>query len=153
VIRLSGSWRLRDGLPSINAVKTEIESSPYPKLVLFDTQELADWDSSIVWFLTTASERCRERGIAVDRDKLPKGLCRLVELAEAVSEKKGSRSEFVAMPFLERVGNTATFAFSTAFTDQVRPAAPSHRPSVASIIASDSGAPRITIVLIAFAPL
>jgi phospholipid/cholesterol/gamma-HCH transport system permease protein len=108
VIRIFGAWRLQDGLPSIDAVKREIESPPHPKLVLFDTQELAAWDSSIVWFLTKVSELCRERGIAVDRKTMPKGLRRLLELAEAVPEKKGARREFVAMPFLERIGNSAS---------------------------------------------
>jgi phospholipid/cholesterol/gamma-HCH transport system permease protein len=106
-IRMSGTWQLQHGLPSINVVKSEIESFPQPKLVLFDTQELADWDSSIVWFLTKVSALCRERGVPVDRGKLPKGLRRLVELAEAVPEKKAARREFVPMPFVERIGNSA----------------------------------------------
>jgi hypothetical protein len=83
LIRISGTWRLRDGLPSMDAIKKEIERSPHPRLVLFNTQELAGWDSSVVWFLTKVSELSRESDIAVDRDKLPKGLRRLVELAEA----------------------------------------------------------------------
>jgi len=113
VIRMSGTWQLRDGLPSTEAVKKEIERSPHPRSVLFDTQELANWDSSVVWFLTKVSDFCRQTGIAVDRDKLPKGLRRLVELAEAVPEKKGARREFVAMPFLTRVGNSAFGAISS----------------------------------------
>ena len=107
VIRISGTWRLKDGLPSMDGVKKEIERPPHARLVLFDTRELAGWDSSVVWFLTKASELCREIGIPVDRGKLPKGLRRLVELAEAVPEKKGARREFVAMPFLKRVGQSA----------------------------------------------
>jgi phospholipid/cholesterol/gamma-HCH transport system permease protein len=104
-IRMSGTWQLHHGLPSINVVKSEIESFPQPKLVLFDTQELVDWDSSIVWFLTKVSELCRERGVPVERGKLPKGLRRLVELAEAVPEKKGVRRDLVASSVLERIGN------------------------------------------------
>jgi phospholipid/cholesterol/gamma-HCH transport system permease protein len=104
-IRISGTWRLQGGLLSINPVKKEIDSSPHPKLIRFDTQELAGWDSSIVWFLTRVSELCRERGVAVDWDKLPMGLRRLVELAEAVPEKKGARRDLVASPVLERIGN------------------------------------------------
>ena len=77
----------------MEAVKKEIERSLHPRLVLFDTQELAGWDSSVVWFLTKVSELCRESDILVDRGKLPKGLRRLVELAEAVPEKKGARRE------------------------------------------------------------
>jgi len=113
VIQISGTWRLEDGLPSMDAVKKEIERPPHAKSVLFDTRELAGWDSSMVWFLSKASELCRESGIAVDRGRLPKGLRRLVELAEAVPEKKGARRESVAMPFLKRVGNSVIGAISS----------------------------------------
>jgi phospholipid/cholesterol/gamma-HCH transport system permease protein len=91
----------------MDAVKKEIERPPHAKSVLFDTRGLAGWDSSMVWFLSKASELCRESAIAVDRGRLPKGLRRLVELAEAVPEKKGARRESVAMPFLKRIGNSA----------------------------------------------
>lgn len=116
VVRVSGTWRLQDGLPSMDGVKKEIERPPHARLVLFDTRELAGWDSSVVWFLTKVSELCREIGIPVDRGKLPKGLRRLVELAEAVPEKKGARREFVAMPFLKRVGQSAIGAIAS-FTE------------------------------------
>lgn len=116
VVRISGTWRLKDGLSSMEAVKKEIERPPHPRLVLFDTQELAGWDSSIVWFLTKASELCRKSGIAMDRARLPKGLRRLLELAEAVPEKKGARRASVAMPFLERVGQSAIGAIAS-FTE------------------------------------
>ncbi len=112
-IRMSGTWQLQHGLPSINVVKSEIESFPQPKLVLFDTQELADWDSSIVWFLTKVSELCRERGVPIDRGKLPKGLRRLVELAEAVPEKKGVRRDLVVKSIPERIGNRAIDSISS----------------------------------------
>jgi phospholipid/cholesterol/gamma-HCH transport system permease protein len=104
-MRISGTWRLQGGLPSVNPVKDEIDSFPHPRLLRFDTQGLAGWDSSVVWFLTKVSELCRERGVAVDWDKLPTGLRRLVELAEAVPEKKGVRRDLVARSVLERLGN------------------------------------------------
>ena len=107
VIRMSGTWRLQEGLPAIHPIERELDSSPRPKLVRFDTQELGGWDSSIVWFLAKVSELCRERGVVVDRETLPKGLRRLLELAEAVPEKKAARREFVPMPLLERIGNSA----------------------------------------------
>ena len=110
---MSGTWQLQHGLPSINVVKSEIESFPQPKLVLFDTQELAGWDSSMVWFLTKVSELCRERGVAVDWDKLPTGLRRLVELAEAVPEKKGVRRDLVASSVLQRLGNRVIGSLSS----------------------------------------
>jgi phospholipid/cholesterol/gamma-HCH transport system permease protein len=42
----------------------------------------------------------------MDRAGLPAGVRRLLDLAEAVPEKKGARKEDVEIPFLERVGNT-----------------------------------------------
>lgn len=112
-MRISGTWRLQGGLPSINPVKKEIDSFPHPKLLRFDAEELAGWDSSVVWFLTKVSELCRERGVAVDRDKLPTGLRRLVELAEAVPEKKGVRRDLVASSVLERLGNRVIGSLSS----------------------------------------
>jgi phospholipid/cholesterol/gamma-HCH transport system permease protein len=49
----------------------------------------------------------------MDTAGLPSGLHRLLDLAEAVPEKKGARKESVAAPFLERVGNTAIGAGSS----------------------------------------
>jgi phospholipid/cholesterol/gamma-HCH transport system permease protein len=43
----------------------------------------------------------------MDRTGLPAGVRRLLELAEAVPEKKGARKEEARAPFLERVGNSA----------------------------------------------
>ena len=43
----------------------------------------------------------------MDRAGLPAGVRRLLELAEAVPEKKGARKEEVEISFLERVGNSA----------------------------------------------
>ena len=107
LVRFSGAWRLRGGLPSASLVERELESAPKVRGIAFETRELTSWDSSALAFLVEVAELCRQRGIAVDRTSLPAGLRRLLELAEAVPEKKGARKEAVETPFLERVGNTA----------------------------------------------
>ena len=106
LIRLSGVWRLRGGMTSDATVQQELERSPQPARVAFEVQNLTHWDSSILTFLTNVSELCRQHGIAMDRSGLPAGVRRLLELAEAVPEKKGARKEEVEVPFLQRVGNT-----------------------------------------------
>ena len=113
LIRVSGTWRLQAGLAAIQPIEREIDSSPHPKVVRFDTQELTGWDSSIVWFLAKVSDLCRERGVAVDRDNLPKGLRRLVELAEAVPEKKGVRRDFATPSIVDRIGHRAIASISS----------------------------------------
>jgi len=107
LIRLSGAWRLRGGLPSATLVQRELESSPQVRGVSLEARELTSWDSSVLTFLVEVSELCRQRGINIDRTGLPAGVRRLLELAEAVPEKKGARKEEVEAPFLERVGNSA----------------------------------------------
>jgi phospholipid/cholesterol/gamma-HCH transport system permease protein len=107
VVRLLGAWRLRGGMSSEATVQQELERVPQPARVGFEAQSLTQWDSSILVFLTNISELCRRHGIAMDRAGLPAGVRRLLELAEAVPEKKGARKEEAATTFLERVGNSA----------------------------------------------
>jgi len=106
-VQLQGAWRLRGGLPSASLVQRELESGPAVRSIAFEARELTAWDSSVLTFLVEVSELCRQRRIEMDRGGLPAGLRRLLELAEAVPEKKGARQEAVDAPFLERVGNTA----------------------------------------------
>lgn len=107
-VRLAGTWRLRGGLPSASILQRELDgASGGVKRIAFEASELKSWDSSILAFLVEASTLCRMRGIQLDRASLPAGLRRLLDLAEAVPEKKGARKETVATPFLERIGNIA----------------------------------------------
>ena len=106
-VQLAGAWRLRGGLPSAALVKRELESAPSVRHIGFEARALASWDSSVLAFLVEVSELCRVRGIDMDRTTLPSGLRRLLDLAEAVPEKKGARKEAVETAFLERIGNSA----------------------------------------------
>jgi phospholipid/cholesterol/gamma-HCH transport system permease protein len=105
VVELSGPWHLQRDLPPVSLLLSELASRPGTKLVSFETGQLTHWDSGLIAFLTHTTEICRARGIAEDRAGLPAGLRRLLELAEAVPEKKGARSETVPISFFERVGN------------------------------------------------
>jgi phospholipid/cholesterol/gamma-HCH transport system permease protein len=107
VIRLAGAWRLRGGLPSATLVQRELESAPTVRGVALEAKELTSWDSSVLTFLVEVSELCRQRGITMDRTGLPAGVRRLLELAEAVPEKKGARKEELESPLLERIGKGA----------------------------------------------
>ncbi|MET0585295.1 MAG: STAS domain-containing protein, partial [Candidatus Binatia bacterium] len=92
-VKLAGAWRLRDGLPSASLLERELDGAPRIKSVAFDTKELESWDSSVLAFLVDISALCRQRGIQMDTAGLPSGLHRLLNLAEAVPEKKGARKE------------------------------------------------------------
>ena len=104
VVELSGAWRLRGGLPSASSVQRELEPSRKVRDVTFEARDLTSWDTSVLTFLVEVSELCRARAINMDHTGLPAGVRRLLELAEAVPEKKGARKEAAEARFLERVG-------------------------------------------------
>src|SRR5713226_1591407 len=106
VIRLSGAWDLKTGLPSITEVERQVASASAPRRIAFDTRELKVWDSGILTFLTKVNELCRERGVPMDREGLPTGLRRLLDLAEVVPERQGARKELLETSLLERIGAT-----------------------------------------------
>ena len=112
-IQIAGAWRLRGGLPSAALVQRQLESAPQVRQIAFEARELTSWDSSVLTFLVELSEYCRRNGINLDRAGLPAGVQRLLNLAEAVPEKKGARQETAEIPFLERVGNSAIGAGSS----------------------------------------
>jgi phospholipid/cholesterol/gamma-HCH transport system permease protein len=91
LIRLSGMWRLEEGLPSTELVEREFGADP-PRRIGFDAEGLGTWDSGILTFLVGVSRMGREGGVVVDPSGLPDGLQRLLALAEAVPEKEDARS-------------------------------------------------------------
>jgi phospholipid/cholesterol/gamma-HCH transport system permease protein len=109
VIRLGGTWRLKGGLPSAAEVERELAASQPPRRVVFSAQGLAAWDSSLLAFLTKVAELCRRASLAMDRSGLPPGIRRMLELAEAVPERKDALRRPTRLTLLERIGN-ATLA-------------------------------------------
>ncbi len=116
LLRLSGSWHLGRDLPSATLVIPELSRQPALRQMSFDTSALTGWDSGLVSFLLEVESMCRERGINQDRDGLPPGLRRLIELAEAVPEKEGARSAEKRTPLLQRVGDWV-LAYSVGMAD------------------------------------
>ncbi|HZY58846.1 MAG TPA: ABC transporter permease [Candidatus Binataceae bacterium] len=104
-MHLSGPWHLRRDLPPASLVLPEFQKQPAPKRVSFDTSTLTGWDSGLVSFLLEVESLCHERGVKEDREGLPAGLRRLIELAEAVPEKEGARGQTKKTPLLEKVGD------------------------------------------------
>jgi phospholipid/cholesterol/gamma-HCH transport system permease protein len=106
-LALGGDWRLARGIPAPDRVLGEIERSPPPRKVTFDTGVLAGWDSGLLTFLLAVVSRCAQLGVEVDRHGLPEGVRRLLALATAVPPNRGARRNAQREPFLERVGDAA----------------------------------------------
>jgi phospholipid/cholesterol/gamma-HCH transport system permease protein len=73
----------------------------------FYTENLADWDSSLLTFLIKISDYCTNNNLAFDKDGLPKGVQKLIALATAVPERKGARKESTREPFFNLIGESA----------------------------------------------
>jgi len=105
-IALAGDWRLARGLLAPGRVVEEIERSPLPRKVVFETGVLSWWDSGLLTFLLAVLSRCAQLGVEVDRLGLPEGVRRLLALATAVPARPGRRNSKLE-PILARVGDAA----------------------------------------------
>jgi len=106
-ISLAGAWHMAAGLPPVASVEQALAAAPAPRQVSFDTRQLGGWDSALLIFLTKVAELCAQHGISADRSGLPSGVRRLLDLADAVPERKGARGESTRPSVLARVGSGA----------------------------------------------
>ncbi len=118
VIHLSGDWRMGREVPSVEAVYGALASDPKVLRILFDAKGLGNWDSGFLTFLTKVMAHCSEKRILLDKGGLPQGVQRLLALAAAVPERKGTRKEAKKEPFLSSVGE-AVIAFSRTTVEMV----------------------------------
>jgi phospholipid/cholesterol/gamma-HCH transport system permease protein len=108
VLRLSGSWRMQDGLPSPAEVEAQLGAQPSARRLAFDTREVTGWDTGLLVFVHKVLGAATARGLTVDRSGLPEGVRKLLDLAAVVPErdtKRGGEDQ----SRLARIGN-ATIA-------------------------------------------
>jgi phospholipid/cholesterol/gamma-HCH transport system permease protein len=110
----TGRWRLGEALPSVDEVRQRVESAPPLRRITFETENLSDWDSGLLTFVTKVRKLCAGRQISLDSSGLPAGVRELLALAAAVPEKKDARRAEGKLSFLALVGDeTVRFFQST----------------------------------------
>jgi len=105
LVELTGTWKIGQNLPPAASVQQQVETWPEIKQVAFNTEAIADWDSSLITFLMKIIADCSRHKIQVDKNGLPKGVQGLINLATAVPEKKDARQQTERKPFLEQFGS------------------------------------------------
>jgi phospholipid/cholesterol/gamma-HCH transport system permease protein len=105
LLRLSGDWQLRSGLPTPAQVDQQLGSSPTARRLQFDAAQLGAWDSGLLAFLVGIQDLCKTRGLSLDPGNLPEGASRLLKLATAVPERQGARRSEKRVDFLTLVGS------------------------------------------------
>jgi phospholipid/cholesterol/gamma-HCH transport system permease protein len=113
-VALSGSWKLKDQLPSADDVRQKLEAAPGIGRVAFDSRQLAGWDSGLLIFLTQVSEFCAQKKIAIEGGGLPEGARKMLALAAAVPEKKDARKAEGRVGFLTHVGSETVDFFRSS---------------------------------------
>jgi phospholipid/cholesterol/gamma-HCH transport system permease protein len=111
---LSGHWELGGELPGADKVQQRLEGRPGVRNLIFDTRELAHWDSGLLTFLINLGTLCSRQKILLNRDGLPPGAKRLLELASAVPEKTDARQAEGRVSFLTYLGNETVNLFQSA---------------------------------------
>jgi phospholipid/cholesterol/gamma-HCH transport system permease protein len=102
---LSGPWKLGGELPGADKVQQTLQGRPGVRHLVFDTRELAHWDTGLLTFLVNVGDFCSRQNIRLARDGLPPGAKRLLELAAAVPEKKDAHKAEERVSFLAFLGN------------------------------------------------
>ena len=110
VVKLSGAWRTQKNAASAVPVAKALEDSRIHR-VRFDTKALSSWDSSILMFLMKVTELCRQHSIVTERDGLPDGIRRLLELAEITPEQEAAKPAADTPSLLAWVGIVSTDSF------------------------------------------
>ncbi|MCK5206304.1 MAG: ABC transporter permease, partial [Desulfobacterales bacterium] len=114
LVRLKGSWTIEQKLPDVGEVQSQVKSDAGVKQIAFDTRELTGWDSGLLSFLIKIINQHANGNIAVQKDGLPEGVRKLIDLAFAVPERKGARKETVREPLVARIGASTIAAGQTS---------------------------------------
>ena len=118
LINATGDWKITERLPSASEVEKALESAKGVRRISFDTRDLGGWDSGFLTFLIKIFETCSKAKVEVDKEGLPEGVRRLIDLATAVPERAGARKEAKKEAFLSRVGGSAV-AFYRSFLEML----------------------------------
>jgi phospholipid/cholesterol/gamma-HCH transport system permease protein len=107
-IGLAGDWIARAGLPGIAAVERQISADAGAvKAVAFDTTSLGRWNSGLMTFVIKCYDLCERSKVEFRAETLPAGVAKLLQLSQAVPEKKDAARSTTRLPFFQRLGESA----------------------------------------------
>jgi phospholipid/cholesterol/gamma-HCH transport system permease protein len=86
IVRLAGAWRLGGKTPPVEPVEDQLRGTK-PNALRFDATGLGAWDTSLLAFLDRLETTAGERDVPLERESLPAGVTRLLDLAHAVPSR------------------------------------------------------------------
>jgi phospholipid/cholesterol/gamma-HCH transport system permease protein len=103
ILRPVGHWTLHASLPSLLPVLDKLRK-PELQHVAFDCSALRAWDSRFVVFVRDLAQRCESGNAVLDCAALPKGVVKLLELADAAPQRADTATVAAKHPFLDEIG-------------------------------------------------
>jgi phospholipid/cholesterol/gamma-HCH transport system permease protein len=112
---LTGNWSIEGETPSVDIVLDFIEKTGGIHRVVFNSDLLLGWDSSLLSLVLEIHKRCKGgQHLVMELEGLPHGVKRLVQLATAVPKKEDARKTVTKEPFLAKVGSDVQDFMSSA---------------------------------------
>lgn len=102
-LHITGQWQLEVDTPEVEPVWKKIQTHKTDKVII-NTEDLKEWDSSILIFLIALINHCKNEKISLRTDTLPDGIQQLLTLAAAVPAQKDVKTTITAQSFPDRVG-------------------------------------------------
>ena len=106
-IEVRGDWHLGKFVPDATQFTEEIDQPDTTQLVLFNSEQLEQWDSSLVSFVHNIVKYCRQEEIECDLSGLPPGVQNLINLAMAIPVRKDTPATFLDDSLLGRIGTSS----------------------------------------------
>jgi phospholipid/cholesterol/gamma-HCH transport system permease protein len=110
VVKIAGDWLRRSGPPDVSAVEQELSKNPM-KALEFDATDLGKWDSALLVRVLALYDVCQKTKVEFRFATLPGGLAKLIELSQAVPEKKDAARHDEPTTFLQRIGESGLGAW------------------------------------------
>jgi len=105
LVRISGDWLGRSGLPDLSVVEKEWAGGT-AKALEFEVEGLGRWDSGLMVRILALHDACAKGNVEFRAQTLPPGLAKLIALSQAVPEKKDAARRNQKAPFLQCVGES-----------------------------------------------
>jgi len=104
-VNLKGKWQMEMDVPSAKVMIEQLDHHPFIKSIVFDATELGPWDSCLLIFSLEISKLAAKKKIEVEKEGLPAGVRRLIDLATAVPKKEDASQTVSRAGFFNRMGS------------------------------------------------
>jgi phospholipid/cholesterol/gamma-HCH transport system permease protein len=114
-----GDWTLHSDIYEWQQLQHKLLALRGLQVIRLDTRRLARWDGRLLNLLQRLYDFCNEQGWRLEPDGLPEGINRLLELGQAVAERKGARRSLTRYSLVYRLGSALLSAWreSERFTE------------------------------------